>query len=96
MMDQGSVAEKPAVLGQHDDGASWTRVAELIVSRWILSCWSVKYRTDPTSHGLKRTRSADQRGLRIPAELIEASDPVLDTPQLAPRPGLTFTDPRRR
>ena len=71
-MAQRSVVEKLALLGQHDDGASWRRIAaDSGVPLRTLSRWSAKYRADPTSHGLERTRRTDQRGRKIPAELIE-------------------------
>ena len=71
-MAQRSVVEKLALLGQHDDGASWRRIAaDSGGPLRTLSRWSAKYRADPTSHGLERTRRTDQRGRKIPAELIE-------------------------
>lgn len=72
-MAQRSVAEKLALLDQHDDDAPWARIAaESGVPLRTLSRWSAKYRADPTSHGLERSRRSDHAGRRIPAELIEA------------------------
>ena len=72
-MAQRSVAEKLALLGQHDDGAPWTHIAaESGVPLRTLSRWSAKYRADQTSHGLQRTRRSDHACRKIPAELIEA------------------------
>nr|WP_176704872.1 Mu transposase C-terminal domain-containing protein [Arthrobacter sp.]AXV46256.1 transposase [Arthrobacter sp.] len=72
-MAQRSVAEKVALLGQHDDGVPWTRIAaESGVPLRTLARWSARYRTDPTSHGLQRSRRADRGVRRIPVELIEA------------------------
>jgi putative transposase len=72
-MAQLSVAEKIALLCQHDDGAPWTRIAaESGVSLRTLARWSAKYRADPTRHGLQRSRRSDHAGRRIPVELIEA------------------------
>ncbi|MGP5227722.1 Mu transposase C-terminal domain-containing protein [Arthrobacter rhombi] len=72
-MVQRSVADKLALLGQHDDGAPWTRIAaESGVPLRTLSRWWATYRADPTSHGLERARRTDHHGRRIAAELVEA------------------------
>lgn len=72
-MAQRSVTEKLALLSQHDDGVSWARIAagSGVPSR-TLTRWSAKYRAEPTSHGLERTRRSDHGGKRIPVALIEA------------------------
>ncbi|GAA3326062.1 MULTISPECIES: Mu transposase C-terminal domain-containing protein [Micrococcaceae] len=73
MMAPRSVSEKLALLGQHDGGAPWTRIAaESGVPLRTLARWSAKYRADPTSRGLQRTRRTDHGRRRIRAELIEA------------------------
>lgn len=72
-MAQRSVAEKLALLGQHENGAPWARIAaESGVPLRTLARWSAKYRADPTSHGLQRSRRPDRGGRRIPAELVDA------------------------
>lgn len=72
-MAQRSVAEKLALLGQHENGAPWARIAaESGVPLRTLARWSAKYRADPTSRGLQRTRRPDRGGRRIPAELVDA------------------------
>lgn len=72
-MAQRSISEKLALLCQHDDGATWTRIAaESGVPLRTLTRWSANYRADPTSHGLQHARRSDRGSKRIPVELIEA------------------------
>ncbi|GAB3249265.1 transposase [Arthrobacter pigmenti] len=70
-MAQLAPENKVALLRQHEDGVPWTRIAaESGVPLRTLARWSAKYRTDPTSHGLQRSRRADRGTRRIPVELI--------------------------
>ncbi|WP_035770120.1 Mu transposase C-terminal domain-containing protein [Arthrobacter castelli] len=71
-MAQLTPENKVALLRQHEDGVPWTRIsAESGVPLRTLTRWSAKYRADPTSRGLGRSRRADRGTRRIPGELIE-------------------------
>lgn len=61
-----------ALLRQHDDGAPWARIAaESGVPVRTLTRWASKDRSDPTSHGLERSRRDDRGSRRIDPELVE-------------------------
>ncbi len=71
-MAQLTQQEIAVLLGQHEDGVPWSRIAaDSGVSVRTLARWSAKYRADSPSGGLQRARRADHGVRRIPAELVE-------------------------
>ncbi|MBC7594109.1 MAG: DDE-type integrase/transposase/recombinase [Kineosporiaceae bacterium] len=71
-MVQKTAEMKLALLRQHDDGVTWTRIAaESGVPVRTLTRWASRYRADPSSHALERPRRHDRGARRIAPELVE-------------------------